>query len=156
MKRRLPRLRVLVFVFACGMALFLGIPSAVSAYNTAKQLPVNQNGQTYGSGYVEDPSNPVVPDLVLAIGKDDVHGEVHGYISNAEIDNYFGPRPNTLEEAAAYSKRVEEELTELAEDALARGDEYIYYVPLYESDGETVIGRFGLGHPAEYLAQYEK
>jgi len=39
----------------------------------------------------------------------------------------------------------------LVSEAKANGDEYMYYIPLYESDGETVIGEFGMSY-ATYFA----
>jgi len=32
----------------------------------------------------------------------------------------------------------------LVDIARAKGEQYLYYIPLYSSDGETIIGRFGI------------
>ena len=98
-------------------------------------FPVNENGQTFGSGgYGADN-----PDLVLAYGIDGTLG----YVLRTDIDG-TGPleKPNNPDEALAYM----EELDKLAAEARARGESYIYTIPLYASDGRTVIGEFGVGN----------
>ncbi|MDR0916547.1 MAG: hypothetical protein LBN02_05090 [Oscillospiraceae bacterium] len=118
----------------------LGIADAESPSTTA----VNENGQTYGSGHVNDPSNPDIPDLIFALGVDGTDGYVY------KTDLYgTGPlvKPTNLEEAVAYMAQLDA----LAEQAKARNDEYLYYIPLYASDGVTVIGQFGINLPSEEL-----
>jgi hypothetical protein len=102
-------------------------------------FPRNDDGQTYGSGYVENPANPYTPDLILAEGIDGAIGYVY------QEDLRFGPfeQPETAEERALYN----EQLLALAYEQLANEDEYLWYIPLYESDGKTIIGQFGVGNP---------
>ncbi|MDR1589885.1 MAG: hypothetical protein LBS51_06795 [Oscillospiraceae bacterium] len=91
--------------------------------------PVNANGQTYGTvGIVEDPATYVEPDLIACMGTD---GTV-GYCYKVDLD---GEQPSTPEEALEYMAR-------LAENGYTRE------IPLYESDGETVIGQFVLSPPS--------
>jgi len=86
-------------------------------------FPVNQNGQTYGPmGFVNTPGNE--PDLISAVGED----AKEGYLKKQDM---FGEQPNNPEEAMAYMERIEKEK--------AKGHKYI---PLYSSDGETIIGKY--------------
>lgn len=81
----------------------------------------NENGEIYGSEYELLPCG-IQPDLISAIGVDGTKG----YVKEADI-NYA---PQTLEEALAYTP-IERE------------------IPLYEDDGETVIGSFLVEAPSE-------
>ena len=98
-------------------------------------FPVNDRGQTFGSGGYGIDS----PDLILATGIDGTFG----YVLSTDLHSY-GPgldEPQSPEEALIYMKQFEE----LVKDAQARGDVYVYYIPLYDSDGQTIIGEFGMG-----------
>lgn len=77
--------------------------------------PVNENGMTYGSDFGKAES----PDLILATGDDGKQG----YLKQSDI---YGPEPKSPEEAAA--------LTAVADQPRV--------LPLYASDGVTVIGTF--------------
>jgi len=82
------------------------------------KIKVNKNGQTYGSlSYVTEAGQE--PDLVQAVGVDGTEGYV-------KYSDMMGPEVNTLEEAAAYMKEK-------------HGPRMI---PLYTSDGQTVIGKY--------------
>ena len=86
-------------------------------------FPVNQNGETYGQmGSVNLAGQQ--PDLLLVAGVD---GTV-GYLKKADA---FGDQPNTPEEAMAYMEKQEQEKN--------NGPKMI---PMYDSDGKTVIGEF--------------
>jgi hypothetical protein len=99
---------------------------------TDSPLEKNENGQTYGS--VSGRSIEDVPDLVAARGID---GITVGYVKSTDL---FSPLPSSPEEAVKM---------QLEKDA--RG---LYTIPLYESDGKTVIGEFlmGNGSPEEVEA----
>ena len=79
-------------------------------------------------------------DLIPAIG---IEG-VEGYVLRSDLDG-TGPldKPHNPDEALIYMEQLEA----LVEDAETRGDDYIYYIPLYASDGTTVIGKFGISAP---------
>jgi hypothetical protein len=82
---------------------------------------VNAHGQTYGSNmYAEALGHS--PDLILAEGVD---GKV-GYIKNEDLNK---DQPQNPQEAMEYMKKQE------------NGPAYTE-IPLYESDGETVIGTY--------------
>ncbi|MDR1156815.1 MAG: hypothetical protein LBK75_00695 [Oscillospiraceae bacterium] len=122
----------------------IAIPVVATAAFASQDLlttifPRNDDGQTYGSGYVENPADPHTPDLILAEGID---GEI-GYAYQDDL--HFGPfeQPKTAEECALYN----EQLLALAYEQQANGDEYLWYIPLYESDGKTIIGQYGVGNP---------
>lgn len=85
--------------------------------------PTNENGQTYGI----DNDTGKSPDLIAAIGEN----EVEGYVKQEDLLTE-GDFINTLDEALDYDKK---------RAALAEQGKY-EAVPLYESDGETVIGEF--------------
>ena len=80
--------------------------------------PLNENGQTYGP----DMRDLILgelgePDLKLAIGENDTIG----YVKTVDLE---GPQPKTPEEAVKLN------------DAPPRE------IPLYDVDGENVIGKF--------------
>jgi beta-lactamase regulating signal transducer with metallopeptidase domain len=90
--------------------------------------PVNEQGQTYGHA----PYNPSVivqdPDLMAAIG---ING-VEGYVKATDLN---GPSFSSPQEAIAYQ--------EANRDGRS--------IPLYESDGTTVIGEFVIGNGSTSL-----
>lgn len=120
---------VMAFVFVFGITT---VSVAISATNedlltteakeTGTDYPVNEQGQTYGhgpylSGTVQE------PDLILAEGENGVVG----YVKAADMaPTFFSP-----EEAMAYQESVK-----------AAGGYTL--IPLYKSDGKTVIGKFRL------------
>jgi len=77
------------------------------------EYKINENGEKYGSELYADICGEL-PDLILAEGK---NGEI-GYVRNIDLN----PEPKTIEEAIALNKVTE--------------------IPLYSSDGKTVIGTF--------------
>ncbi|MBN9213447.1 MAG: hypothetical protein J0J04_01275 [Microbacterium sp.] len=82
------------------------------------RFEVNENGQTvgeYGIGLQGDPSAD--PELILAVGE----GGVEGYVYTRDV---FGEPAVTLDEAARVGSPTRK------------------VVPLYERDGETVIGTY--------------
>jgi len=87
----------------------------------ASQYPVNANGETYGEGPFPAGKDQE-PDLIKASGENGVVG----YIKNADISE----TATTTEEALTRQKEIEE-----------AGYQSI---PLYESDGATLIGEFRL------------
>lgn len=87
----------------------------------APNYSVNEQGQTYGKGpYPAGPSQE--PDLIRAVGENGVVG----YVKSSDLN---GPSFSSPEEALAHQETLHK----------AGGYELI---PLYESDGETVIGEF--------------
>ncbi|MFD0716970.1 hypothetical protein [Paenibacillus sp. GCM10027626] len=87
----------------------------------APSYSVNKNGQTYGHGpYPAGEAQE--PDLIRAQGENGVVG----YIKSSDISSSY----SSPEEAIAHQKEVES----------------VGYqsIPLYESDGTTIIGEFKL------------
>ena len=81
--------------------------------------PVNDKGETYGPNM----GNMMIidePDLILAQGE---NGKI-GYAKKLDLE---GPKPKTPEEAVKLNNRPPREL------------------PLYDVDGETIIGKFWIG-----------
>jgi hypothetical protein len=108
-------------------------------------FPVSESVQLYGSGGFggAGDSGESNPDLLLAVGIDGTIGFV------LRDDLYSGGplgRPQNPAEAALYQAAMEQ----LAAEARARGEWFIYTIPLYDSDGRTVIGEFGVGNSGYY------
>jgi len=80
----------------------------------------NKYGETYGSAAYAT-SYETMPDLIWACGEDDISG----YVRPSDL---YGPIPKTPEEALATQNKLSEE-----------GNRYI---PLYDVDGKTVIGKY--------------
>ena len=76
--------------------------------------PENENGDTYGPAI----ENMFPPDLMLAIGEDNIQGYV-------KLSESAGKVAESPEEAEALNKSTK-----------------AYSVPLYLQDGKTVIGKF--------------
>lgn len=123
-------------VLVVGVAFGVLTSGAAMASGGRTDYPVNQNGETYGS--VETNVHPDLqdyPDLIAAIGEDGVVG----YVRKTELD---GEQPKNPEEASRYMERLDA----AREAAKAAGQEYLRYIPVYEEDGVTVIGRFGVDY----------
>ena len=107
---------------------------------------VNENGQTYGSSSVDSHlATPEtyceleLPELIMAMGVD---GTV-GYVYQSELERYSHgglPAPTNPEEALEYMIKIEE----LKEAARISGKKHLNYIPLYDVDGKTIIGKFGV------------
>ncbi len=83
--------------------------------------PTNENGQTYGPNMGDlNLSELREPDLMLA---EDENG-TNGYVKKEDLN---GPQPKTPEEAVKLNEAKSRE------------------IPLYDVDGETVIGKFIVG-----------
>ncbi len=96
------------------------LPERLSEANLEDpRYSVNENGQTYGEGPFPAGKDQE-PDLIKAIGENGVAG----YIKNSDVTASV----SSPEEAIAHQKEIEE----------------IGYksIPLYESDGTTVIGEY--------------
>ncbi|WP_232699113.1 hypothetical protein [Brevibacillus daliensis] len=118
------------------LALVIGIPTVFTTYSAVNadsstnsittveekvpDYPVNEQGQTYG--HVPYHSGPTTqePDLISTVGENGVVG----YVKASDM----APSVSSPEEAIAYQESME-----------AIGYKSI---PLYESDGKTVIGEF--------------
>lgn len=89
----------------------------------AKKYPVNENGQTYGI----DNDTGKSPDLIAAIGEN----EINGYVKSRDLLGE-GDFINTLDEALEYDKKR----------AVLESQGAYREIPLYKSDGKTIIGEF--------------
>ena len=105
--------------------------------------PVNERGETYGG--IKDLNGVTLePDLEAAAGFTPEGEEIDGYVRTFDLYN-GGPvqHPRNPAEALAYNAAMEE----LRREALDEGRDYLYSLPLYDKDGETVIGYFPVGRP---------
>lgn len=92
-----------------------------SSNGSSHEIKKNKSGEIYGSQlFLEEIG--IQPDLVLAEGK---NGEI-GYVKASDLNDF---QPSTPEEAIAYQSQRPISRT----------------VPLYASDGETVIDTFIIG-----------
>ena len=87
---------------------------------------INDNGETYGTYIDKGDGEWEEPDLMAVVGLNDVEGYVR------KIDLYDeSNQPNNPEEAIAYTKKREKEGPRI--------------IPVYEKDGNTVIGKYRIG-----------
>jgi hypothetical protein len=140
MKRTLLRRGAYIALVCAGVLAALLVPAFTKSSGGYIDYPVNDNGQTYGSGLHSEFEDAEAPDLIFAVGVDGTEG----YVLKTDLEG-TGPlaKPQNPDEALAYMEQLEE----LANEAAARGDKYVYYIPLYESDGTTVIGQSGVSMP---------
>jgi len=105
--------------------------------NSESLYAKNEYGITYGTMEAVT-RNPTLdpPELIACMGVD---GTV-GYCYKKDLD---GDLPSTPEEALKYMKEINKQ----NDEATAKGEIYLRYIPLYEADGITVIGEFGLSYP---------
>ena len=124
MTKKLKLFNAMIMVFSLLGGLVLGVTLITSAISSAESplqsYPVNANGQTYGSDLTAELTGET-PDLVLVEGDNGVTG--YAYAKDLE-----GPAFSSPEEAVAYVKS-HESLT----------------IPVYASDGITVLGSFTMG-----------
>jgi hypothetical protein len=88
-------------------------------------FPVNKNGETYGSNSEVTVAGQE-PDLILAKGVDGTDG----YIKLIDLNK---DQPKNPEEAVAYMEKMKNSPPK--------------NIPLYDVDGETVIGEFKIDTP---------
>ncbi|MFF2531522.1 hypothetical protein ACFVS2_21680 [Brevibacillus sp. NPDC058079] len=112
---------VAVLVVNQSGALFSPMNYKGASNSNIPNYPINDQGQTYGQGPYPVGTTQV-PDLISATGENGVNGYVKATDLNANV--------STPEEAYAYQKSMEK----------------LGYksIPLYKSDGKTVIGEFRL------------
>ncbi|TQK74277.1 hypothetical protein FB479_102920 [Brevibacillus sp. AG162] len=92
-----------------------------SNIDSPSNYPVNEQGQSFGAGPFPEGASQE-PDLIKAEGEKGVEG----YVRSSDLS----PAVSTPEEAIAFQKIIE-----------ATG---FRSIPLYKSDGKTVIGEFRL------------
>ena len=123
----------LIAGFVAGSFSYEAIPATASGtpdqsiQNLKAAHGVNQNGETYGSG-ADNTFGNKGPDLILAEGVD---GTV-GYIKLKDLNK---DQPNNPQEAVIYMEKMK------------NGPTYSD-IPLYATDGETVVGKFQIFNPA--------
>lgn len=118
---------LLVFVMLMSCTAYSFAASAANTYRT------NAAGETYGT-LAQAETIGYESDLILAVGENDVTGYVKSADLNAEND--LSPQ----------------EAVELQKQRIAEGYTGTY-VPLYDKDGETVIGRFLIAFDEEDIAR---
>ncbi len=116
-----------VGALALGSITGVGIGSVVSAaaaghshFVAEATFPTNANGQTYGSAL----GAATPPDLVLASA---TNGEI-GYVYFAQLNSASGGNIASPQQALAWDEQTHQAAT----------------IPVYESDGTTVIGEFSI------------
>lgn len=105
------------------LGLLVGLLSVPAFANSNSRFPTNSNGQTYGSAALAETAEEE-PDLILAQGIDGTQG----YVKSADLN---GDMPKSPEEALVKQR---------ANALRYRNGERM--IPLYASDGKTVIGKF--------------
>lgn len=128
MKRKISRSMLVCIVIAAVILAGSFLAPSANAVTTTP-FSVNSNGETYGDLFQTREAG-VDPDLILAAGENGVVG----YVQTADLE---GPVPASPEEALAIQEQRKEE------GYTGR------YIDLFESDGETVIGRFFVQAGAE-------
>lgn len=100
------------------------------------QYRINESGQTYGS--IDPMMNPEQepPQLIAAIGVDGTNG----YVKHDDLNKN---QPTNPDEAIKYMEKLETAVGK----ARNSGSEYSELIPLYDSDGETIIGQFRISYP---------
>jgi len=105
-----------------GLSQYTNVKDTMNQFHITSLYPKNKNGQTYGSSvYATSPETE--PDLILAFGVDGTEG----YLLKKDME---GELPKTPEEAIAMQNSRSPEGRD---------------IPLYDKDGETVIGVFRVG-----------
>jgi hypothetical protein len=140
MKRKVTKLGFPVLLLILGVVIGIFMyPASSFAKNELYQK--NKNGLTYGT-LEAVAKNPLAetPDLIACEGID---GTI-GYCYRADLD---GDQPSNPEEAIKYM----EELNKQIAIAIKNGEVFLRYIPLYDSDGKTVIGKFGISIPYESI-----
>lgn len=102
-------------------------PSPKAEGKSKKDYPQNEAGEAYGS-LSDAKSLNDAPDLISAVGVDGTSGYI-------KFTDMFEESPKTPEEAIKQQKQK-----------IAAGDKFI---PLYDKDGKTVIGKFIVKAPNE-------
>lgn len=121
---------LLVFVMLMSCTAYSFVASAANTYRT------NAAGETYGT-LAQAETIGYESDLILAVGENDVTGYVKSADLNAE--NNLSPQ----------------EAVELQNQRIAEGYTGTY-VPLYDKDGETVIGRFLIAFDEDDIVRSDK
>lgn len=120
--------RMISLLLVAGVLIgFLGFSAATAdIFKDERRTPypeykVNEYGQTYGSDQYAD-SIEEEPDLIAATGENNIDG----YLRKEDV---FRPMPKSPEEAVARNEFLK----------------YTTIIPLYASDGRTVVGEFKEG-----------
>lgn len=100
--------------------------------SSANSYSLNESGQTYGSAMFAE-SIDARPDLMAAVG----NNGVSGYIYSAELEK---ENPKTPAEALAAQEMYDALITDWDGEAPI----IIRTIPLYASDGKTVIGEYDI------------
>lgn len=109
--------------FSFAEAAFTPHPNSLPTAHTI-DFPKNQNGQTYGSDM--NSTFATEPDLILTQGENASGHPVIGYVLKTDE---FPPMPKTPAEAVAMNRQPGS----------------VRKIPLYASNGKTVIGTFTIG-----------
>jgi hypothetical protein len=108
-------------VLVIALLIVVAYSASADASNEQFNYNTNEHGQTFGSAMFAE-SYETEPDLISAMGENGVFGYVYK-------EDLYCPTPSTREEALAMSQTRIKTQT----------------IPLYASDGRTVIGEFIIG-----------
>ena len=150
MIKKVLKICLFIFIVFAGILFSLALDHNTNDQNDSYDFNVNDNGQTYGSAILSEHEAAIYPDLVLALGIDGVEG----YVLKDDLDG-TGPlsKPRNPDEALVYMDQVDELIAATMAKAklldLESHEVFLYYIPLYASDGITVIGEFGISIPSE-------
>lgn len=125
--------RISVISFVVGILISVSAISVFASqgylnrsYEEPTVYAVNEHGLTYGSA-AHAVSVETEPDLISAVGKDGTKGYVYS-------KDLRGEMPKTPEEAV--------QMTLAREEAKKSGETVNRVIPLYDVDGNTIIGEF--------------
>ena len=128
---------VISTILGITLTLSLGASIYTASGADGKQYKINSNGMSYGThSKVLNVVNKVdEPDLIAAMGIDGTLG----YVKSKDLEE---KEPKNVQEANLLNK----EKQDLKEKRKKEGKKFIKEIPLYDVDGKTVIGTFGIGN----------
>lgn len=142
MKGKVTKLGFPILFLTLGVVIGI-LTYTASAFAKNELYQRNKDGLTYGTleAVAKNPSAET-PDLIACEGID---GTI-GYCYKTDLD---GDQPSNPEEAIKYM----EELKEQVSIAVKNRESFLRYIPLYDSDGKAVIGKFGISIPYDMIPE---
>lgn len=101
-------------------------------------VETNANGEIFGAAPILEQIN-ITPDLILAIG---TNGKT-GYVKSSDLNMDYISNPDF---ATSYTNYIEAKMNSCDQSSAL-------IIPLYESDGVTVIGEFALSFPDNIIEE---
>lgn len=138
MNKIIKKILVIMVALVMGIAVGLSTTAALASdkvnrsHDKAPKYSVNKNNQTYGSA-ADAISPETEPDLIAAIGIDGTKG----YVLSKDLKEEM---PKTPEEAVKKTA----DMKKRTDEAKEKGNNIVREIPLYDVDGKTIIGKFGI------------